>query len=166
MIGNRPGWDAGAAQRKSKALKSAALAVFAILTLSGCTTYESAYERAVYDDEPVYCYQSLGSVDCYRKPYRRDDARLVNYYGPAPSRTPPPKSPKAVEPRPPPAEEAAVQPKPPPVAGEAVAEPKPTPGQPPAGNEPQAQAKAGWREWLPLLTVTFGALQVIAAFVL
>lgn len=159
-------WDAGTAQRKSKALKSAALAVLAILALLGCTSYESAYERAVYDEEPVYCYQSLGGVDCYRSPYRRDDTRLVNYYGPAPSRTKAPKPPKAAEPQPPPAGEGPVRAEPLPAAGEAVTEQKPAPGQPPAASDPQAPAKAGWREWLPLLTVTFGALQVLAAFVL
>lgn len=159
-------WDAGAAQRKSKASRSAALAVLAILALPGCISYESAYERAVYDDEPVYCYQSLGSVDCYRSPNRRDDMRLVNYYGPAPFRTSPPKPPKAVAPQPPPAGEAAVQARPLPAAEAVVTDKNASPGQPPVASAPQAQSNAGWREWLPLLTITFGALQVIAAFVL
>jgi len=167
MIGNRPEWDAGAAQRKSKASKLAALAVLAVLALSGCTSYESAYERAVYDDEPVYCYQSLGGVDCYRTPNRRDDTRLVNYYGPAPSRTPPPKQPKAVAPQPPPAGEGAVQARPLPAAGGVVvAQNEGQSGQPAAGSPAPAASKFAWREWLPLLTVTFGGLQVLAAFVL
>lgn len=167
MIGNRPVWDAGAAQRMSQTSKSAALAVLAVLALFGCTSYESAYERAVYDDEPVYCYQSLGGVDCYRSPYRRDDTRLVNYYGPAPSRTPAPKQRKAAEPQPPPAAEAAGQPRPLPAAAQAATEQKPAAGQPgAAGSDPQAPAKTSWRDWLPLLTITFGALQVVAAFVL
>jgi len=149
----------------SKAVKSAALAAFAILAAGGCTSYESAYERAVYDAEPVYCYQSLGAVDCHRTPHRRDDARLVNYYGPAPSRTAPPKLAKSAKPQPPPPAEE--------VAGEQVAmaapqQPAEPPGSPSADQEkPAAPAKTtGWRDWLPLFTVGFGALQVIAAFVL
>lgn len=148
----------------SKAVKSAALAAFAILAAGGCTSYESAYERAVYDAEPVYCYQSLGAVDCHRTPHRRDDARLVNYYGPAPSRTAPPKLPKPTKPQPPPVQEmhedqVAM------AAPQQAAEP---PNSSPSDQEkPAAPAKTtGWRDWLPLFTVGFGALQVIAAFVL
>lgn len=45
------------------------------------------YEAAVYDREPVYCYARLGGgVDCYREPFARDQGRLVNYFGPHPSR--------------------------------------------------------------------------------
>ena len=39
--------------------------IVALLT-GGCTSYESAYERAVTDYEPVYCYQSLAGVTCHR----------------------------------------------------------------------------------------------------
>ena len=50
----------------------------------------SEYEKAVHDFEPVYCYQSLGrsvsGVECHRTPKHRDERRLVNYYGPHPSR--------------------------------------------------------------------------------
>jgi hypothetical protein len=62
----------------------AALAIAGALT--GCMRYEDAYEEAVYDREPVYCYRSLADVDCYRQPYPRDARRLTNYYGPSPRR--------------------------------------------------------------------------------
>ncbi len=54
--------------------------------LAGCG-YESAYERAVYDAEPVYCYRTLAEPDCWRDPDPAADRRLVNYYGPSPRRT-------------------------------------------------------------------------------
>jgi len=47
---------------------------------------KSAYEAAVEDYEPTYCYKSLAGVSCYKKPYFRDERRLVNYFGPAPER--------------------------------------------------------------------------------
>ncbi len=147
----------------SKAVKSAALAAFAILVATGCTSYESAYERAVYDEEPVYCYQSLGSADCYRTPHRRDDARLVNYYGPAPTRTAPPRLSKAARPQPPPAPSGDTPAAPAEVAERPAAEPSAA-AQPEA--EKPEEKKTGWRDWLPLATVGFGALQVIAAFAL
>ena len=53
--------------------------------LSACAQ-KSAYEAAVEEFEPVYCYQSLGGVSCYKKPNFRDERRMVNYYGPAPKR--------------------------------------------------------------------------------
>ena len=140
-------------------MRPAALAAFAILGLSGCVSYESAYEKAIYDDEPVYCYQSLGAVDCYRKPYRRDDARLVNYYGPAPARTRPPKLPPAAELQAPPAAEEAPNAQPP--AGAQAARGYADPGG--GGDETTEET---WKHWLPLISVGFGALQVIAAFVL
>ncbi|MBK8210705.1 MAG: hypothetical protein IPK78_12820 [Rhodospirillales bacterium] len=138
-------------------MKPVALAVFAVFALSGCASYETAYEKAVYEDEPVYCYQSLGAVDCYRRPNRRDDARLVNYYGPGPARTRPSKLPPAPELQPPPAPESMHD--------------VPSPSSAPMT---QGSAKSGegaadeetWKNWLPLISVGFGALQVLAAFVL
>jgi hypothetical protein len=62
--------------------------------VSGCVSYESAYERAVYDHEPVYCYQSLADVICGRQPSGRDERRLVSYYGPAPGKYEPPPLPR------------------------------------------------------------------------
>ena len=55
------------------------------LTLAACAN-KSAYEAAVEDREPVYCYKSLAGVQCYERPHVRDEKRLVNYFGPAPVR--------------------------------------------------------------------------------
>jgi hypothetical protein len=65
------------------------LAVF----LSACG-YVSEYEKAVYDMEPTYCYKSIGKVSCYKEPFHRDERRLVNYFGPAPSRYDKPEAPE------------------------------------------------------------------------
>lgn len=64
----------------------APLAVAAALLMGACTSYVDAYEEAVHDWEPTYCYQSIGGVQCFAKPYHRDEKRLVNYFGPHPSR--------------------------------------------------------------------------------
>ncbi len=131
--------------------------VAAALSLGACTTYESAYEKSVYDAEPIYCYQSLGGTDCYRTANRRDDRRLVNYYGPAPSKYAAPDVPEVPDPQAPPkAERAAGDPAPVPVAASA----------PTAPPDPAAAPPSTWRTWLPLVSVAFGALQVVAAFVL
>lgn len=60
-------------------------AVLAVSALGACG-HVDAYEAGVDDYEPAYCYQSIGGAVCYREPYNRDAARLVNYYGPHPSR--------------------------------------------------------------------------------
>lgn len=44
----------------------------------------SSYAEAVYDEPPVYCYRTLGDVDCYKRPLLGAERRLVNYYGPPP----------------------------------------------------------------------------------
>ncbi len=66
------------------------LVLTAVGALVGACGYVSAYQEAVYDVEPVYCYQSIGQsvsgVECYKTPKHRDERRLVNYYGPHPSR--------------------------------------------------------------------------------
>ena len=62
------------------------LAIVALTAFLGACGYVSKYEQAVYDYEPVYCYQSLGAVQCFDVPRVRDEMRLVNYYGPAPER--------------------------------------------------------------------------------
>ena len=62
---------------------AASTALAALLAACG---YVSEYEKAVYDYEPIYCYQSLAGVACFKEPYHRDEKRLVNYYGPAPER--------------------------------------------------------------------------------
>lgn len=59
------------------------VAGLAILSLSACA-HKSAYEAAIEDEEPLYCYKSLAGLTCYEKPNHRDEKRLVNYYVPAP----------------------------------------------------------------------------------
>lgn len=54
--------------------------------VGACGGYIDAYEKAVTDWEPTYCYKSIGGVECFREPYHRDERRLVNYFGPHPSR--------------------------------------------------------------------------------
>lgn len=81
-----------------------ALLAALILALSACANDETAYERGVADYEPVYCYASLGDADCYRRPYFRDDRRLINHYGPTPRSYDRPKPPKPARLDPPPAE--------------------------------------------------------------
>jgi hypothetical protein len=77
-------------------------ALAAALGLAACG-YVSEYERQVYDWEPVYCYRTLGAVECHNEPDRTADKRLVNYYGPDPSRTDPPDRPEYERPDAPPA---------------------------------------------------------------
>jgi len=74
-----------------KIIASAGLAA-----LVGACGYVSEYEKAVYEWEPTYCYQSIGRVACYKEPVHRDEKRLVNYYGPDPSRYDKPDAPEAM----------------------------------------------------------------------
>jgi len=71
-----------------------------LAALVGACGYVSEYEKAVYDWEPTYCYKSIGGVACYKEPYHRDEKRLVNYFGPDPSRydRPEPAEPTPFEP--------------------------------------------------------------------
>lgn len=68
-----------------------------LVALSACG-YVDKYEEAVYDEEPRYCYRQLGSIQCFSEPVHRDAARLVNYYGPHPSRYDTPSPPDRLEP--------------------------------------------------------------------
>jgi len=68
------------------------LAIAALLV--GACAQKSAYEAAVEDYEPVYCYKSIGGVACYEEPYHRDEWRMVNYFGPAPIRYDAPEAPE------------------------------------------------------------------------
>ncbi len=91
------------------------LVLTAVAALVGACGYLSAYEEAVYDIEPVYCYQSLGQsvsgVECYKTPKHRDERRLVNYYGPHPSRYDRPEPPPPrVRSKPEPAENLKAEP--------------------------------------------------------
>ena len=60
--------------------------LFAMVLVLGACAQKSAYEAAVEEMDPVYCYRSLGGVQCYDRPNFRDERRLVNYFGPAPKR--------------------------------------------------------------------------------
>lgn len=131
-----------------------------VFALGACTSYETAYEKHVYDYEPIYCYQTIGVVDCRREPNRRDAARLVNYYGPAPNRY-------ALSPQP---KDSVLQPPPEAKADHSPASPSMMPVDEgtsktgAAGGEVDRNAKPEWKEWLPLVSVAFGALQAAAAF--
>ena len=70
-------------------------AVLSLTALLGACGYVSEYEKAVYDWEPTYCYKSIGGVACYKDPYPRDERRMVNYFGPDPSRYDKPDAPEA-----------------------------------------------------------------------
>ena len=70
--------------------------------LLGACGYVDKYEEAVSGMEPTYCYKSIGGVECYREPFHRDGRRLVNYFGPHPSRFDAPEKPEPVTPTPPP----------------------------------------------------------------
>ena len=63
-------------------------AVAVLLFLGGCGNPfdEILSGRQVKDDNPVYCYQSLADVQCYGEPKYVDKNRIVNFYGPHPSR--------------------------------------------------------------------------------
>ena len=71
------------------------LTVIAPAALLAACGYVSEYEKAVYDYEPIYCYQSLAGIQCFDKPNHRDEKRLVNYFGPHPSRYDKPDVPEA-----------------------------------------------------------------------
>jgi hypothetical protein len=79
-----------------------AVAMVGLFLVGACTSYESEYERGVYAYEPIYCYRSLADVSCTRTPNGRDERRLVNYYGPAPSKYDRPKPPRMSPLAPPP----------------------------------------------------------------
>lgn len=68
----------------------------------GACGYVDKYEEAVTGMEPTYCYKSLAGVECYREPYHRDARRLVNYFGPHPSRYDKPEKPEPAPHAPPP----------------------------------------------------------------
>lgn len=65
-----------------------------LAALLGACSYVDEYERHVHGWEPTYCYQSIGGVECFRTPYHRDERRLVNYFGPHPSRFDKPEPPE------------------------------------------------------------------------
>lgn len=66
-------------------LKKVCFTVAFVIALGACSHVDE-YERHVSDWEPVYCYKSLAAIQCHREPKHADNLRLVNYYGPHPSR--------------------------------------------------------------------------------
>ncbi len=74
--------------------------VSATVLLAACSNM-TQYERQVQDWEPVYCYKSIGAVQCYKEPKHSDSRRLVNFYGPAPSQYDKPDEPEYSSTKPP-----------------------------------------------------------------
>jgi hypothetical protein len=146
---------------------SFALSVVLILA-SACTSYESEYEKSVYDHEPVYCYQTLGGVDCHRTPHHRDGLRLVNYYGPAPSKYAAPDQMEIRDTAAPPRVEAFDRdPEPDTRSARSVRSASAPEAEPTRESDTGTTSdEFDWRSWLPLLSVAFGAMQAVAAFAL
>ncbi len=69
--------------------------------LAACSNL-TEYERQVADWEPIYCYKSIGAVQCYKEPKHSDSRRLVNFYGPPPRSYDTPDEPELSDTRPPP----------------------------------------------------------------
>ena len=70
--------------------------------LGGCS-YVDDYGTSVYKHKPIYCYQSLAGIECFKKPNHKDQRRLVNYYGPHPTsydKPEPPDTPNLKAPKP------------------------------------------------------------------
>ena len=59
--------------------------------LSGCGSLDTHEETTYGDEKPIYCYQSLAGVECFKKPNHRDKRRIVNFYGPHPTQYAQPK---------------------------------------------------------------------------
>lgn len=137
----------------------------AALSVVGCVNYESEYERSVYDFEPIYCYQTLGKVDCYRRPQSREARQLVNYYGPAPSKYHDPPRPQQTETQPPPAVSRDVRQLEPPGSEDDGGGVAARSSLAPSASQQTKSDTEDWKEWMPLMSVAFGALQVVAAFV-
>jgi len=72
----------------------------AAVLLSACTNM-TQYEQQVEDWEPIYCYKSIGAVQCYKEPKHSDSRRLVNFYGPPPSSYEAPEAPDYAAAKPP-----------------------------------------------------------------
>ena len=56
-----------------------------IVLLGSCTQYNPKQVSIIDVEKPIYCYQSLAGVECFKKPNDRDKLRIINYYGPRPS---------------------------------------------------------------------------------
>jgi hypothetical protein len=71
------------------------------LTATACQP-DRAYDKGVSEFEPVYCYQTLGTPDCYAEPIAQFRPSLINFYGPAPQKYDPPEPLEMQEPQAPP----------------------------------------------------------------
>lgn len=67
--------------------------------LAACSSNLTQYEQQVQNLEAVYCYKSIGTVQCYTKPLLGESRRLVNFYGPAPSQYDKPDQPRVASPK-------------------------------------------------------------------
>lgn len=108
---------------------TAILALAVVPAASGCALPEvlAGGGRTL---EPLYCYQALVGVDCYKTPNHRDERRLIAYTGPAPETYPrpaPPPEPRLYAPE---------------MVSYYVKDPEPVPTSPP-------KARAVQRESLP-----------------
>jgi hypothetical protein len=81
-----------------KRLLGLAVILSATTLLAACSNM-TLYEQQVEDFEPVYCYKSIGSVQCYKEPKHSDSRRLVNFYGPAPRTYDKPDAPEYAAPK-------------------------------------------------------------------
>lgn len=77
-------------------------AAFSSAVLLAACSNMTEYERQVESWEPIYCYKSIGAVQCYKEPKHSDSRRLVNFYGPAPENYDKPDEPEVSETQPPP----------------------------------------------------------------
>lgn len=113
--------------------------------LSGCGGREHAspYAAAVFDDPPIYCYRTIGDVDCFGRPLAGAERRLVNYYGLPPDDYERPEAPPAPLLHPPPPGRAVPESDVAPAVAPATAPVnQPTPLFP-ADPSPAAEAAAG-----------------------
>lgn len=86
-----PGKGPAIRERKTMRWMTTAAAVATVaLGTAGCAAPGSFMTGEVKTD-PIYCYQSLAGVECFKTPVHRDERRLVSYNGPAPETYPKPR---------------------------------------------------------------------------
>lgn len=73
-----------------------------VLALAACGRPDPPYVAAVRREQPIYCYRTLAGVDCYARPFFRDERQFINHFGPPPHEFERPKPPPAVRLMPPP----------------------------------------------------------------
>lgn len=65
-------------------VRTALLGLASAALLSSCGSASSPCKKAVEDWKPIYCYRTIGDVNCYALPAPGEERRLVNFYGPPP----------------------------------------------------------------------------------